>query len=112
MSEKRTKMLTVWVTPDEHQAMLERCNQRQLASWIRDTCLDVRKPRARKIPNVDPQLLRALSGIGNNVNQMARTISMKARGMETLNRLELLTELGAIERLLRELRAEFTGDDR
>ena len=111
MSEKRTKMRTVWVTPAEHQAMLDRCNQRQLASWIRDTCLDVRKPRARKIPNVDPQLLRALSGIGNNVNQMARILSIKARGIETLNRLELLTELGAIERLLRELREDFTGDD-
>lgn len=110
MSEKRTKMLTVWVTPDEHQAMLERCNQRQLASWIRDTCLDVRKPRARKIPNIDPQLLRALSGIGNNVNQIARSIHRNAM-VSPVRSLHALTELAAIERQLKALRQEFTGDD-
>ena len=30
MSEKRNKMLTMWVTEDEHRRLLERCDGRQL----------------------------------------------------------------------------------
>ncbi|HCH8437013.1 MobC family plasmid mobilization relaxosome protein, partial [Citrobacter freundii] len=28
-------MLTMWVTEDEHRRLLERCDGRQLAAWMR-----------------------------------------------------------------------------
>ncbi|MBJ5289986.1 plasmid mobilization relaxosome protein MobC, partial [Salmonella enterica subsp. enterica serovar Derby] len=28
-------MLTMWVTQDEHQHLLERCDGKQLAAWMR-----------------------------------------------------------------------------
>ncbi|MTH05262.1 plasmid mobilization relaxosome protein MobC, partial [Klebsiella pneumoniae] len=31
MADKRNKMLTMWVTEDEHRRLLERCDGRQLA---------------------------------------------------------------------------------
>jgi hypothetical protein len=40
-------MLTMWVTEDEHRRLLERCDGRQLAAWMRQTCLD-EKPARRK----------------------------------------------------------------
>jgi hypothetical protein len=38
-------MLTMWVTEDEHRRLLERCDGKQLAAWMRQTCLD-EKPAA------------------------------------------------------------------
>jgi len=75
MSEKRTKMLTLWVTEDEHRRLLERCDGKQLAAWMRQTCLDERPSRSGKLPTLAPALLRQLAGMGNNLNQIARKIN-------------------------------------
>jgi hypothetical protein len=49
LSEKRNKMLTMWVTEDEHRRLLERCDGRQLAAWMRQTCLDEKPARTGKL---------------------------------------------------------------
>ncbi|TGH32478.1 plasmid mobilization relaxosome protein MobC, partial [Escherichia coli] len=36
---KRARMLTIRVTDDEHARLLERCEGKQLAVWIRQVCL-------------------------------------------------------------------------
>ena len=55
MAEKRTKMLTLWVTEDEHRRLLERCDGKQLAAWMRQTCLDERPARSGKLPTLAVQ---------------------------------------------------------
>ncbi|EHL1837019.1 plasmid mobilization relaxosome protein MobC, partial [Salmonella enterica subsp. enterica serovar Kentucky] len=55
-------MLTMWVTEDEHRRLLERCNGKQLAAWMRQTCLDEKPARAGKLPSLSPALLRQLAG--------------------------------------------------
>jgi hypothetical protein len=42
-------MLTMWVTEDEHRRLLERCDGRQLAAWMRQTCLDEKPARTGKL---------------------------------------------------------------
>ncbi|MDR8248209.1 MobC family plasmid mobilization relaxosome protein, partial [Acinetobacter baumannii] len=58
-----------------YQQLLERCNGRQLAVWMRETCLDTRPARSLRLPSIDPVLLRQLAGMGNNLNQIARKIN-------------------------------------
>lgn len=36
---KRERMLTIRVTDDEHARLLERCEGKQLAVWMRRVCL-------------------------------------------------------------------------
>lgn len=107
MTEKRTKEIKIRLTEDEHAALLARCTSKKLAEWMRETCLDVRQPKARKIPLVDPQLLRALAGIGNNVNQIARLLHKDP----VFTRIKLYDLLITVERDMKEIREEFTGDD-
>ena len=68
-------MLTMWVTEDEHRRLLERCDGKQLAAWMRQTCLDEKPARAGKLPSLSPALLRQLAGMGNNLNQIARQVN-------------------------------------
>ncbi len=42
---KRERMLTIRVTDDEHARLLERCEGKQLAVWMRRVCLS--EPVAR-----------------------------------------------------------------
>lgn len=94
-------MLTMWVTEDEHRRLLERCDGKQLASWMRQTCLDEKPARAGKLPSISPALLRQLAGMGNNLNQIARKVN--ARGT-VQDRVQIIAALMAIDSGLERLR--------
>ncbi|MFO5615089.1 hypothetical protein ACLBQC_31505, partial [Klebsiella pneumoniae] len=51
-------MLTMWVTEDEHRRLLERCDGRQLAAWMRQACLDEKPARACRLPSTSPAMVR------------------------------------------------------
>ncbi|MBE8069610.1 MobC family plasmid mobilization relaxosome protein [Escherichia coli] len=79
-------MLTIRVTDDEHARLLERCEGKQLAVWMR---------RA-------PPLLRQLAAIGNNLNQTARKVN--SGQWSSGDRVQVVAALMAIEGELRSLR--------
>lgn len=114
MSKKRDKMLTMWVTQDEHQRLLERCDGKQLAAWMRQTCLDIRPARSSRLPSIDPVLLRQLAGMGNNLNQIARKIN--GGQWSGADRVQVVAALMAIdaglERLRHTVRKNGADDDR
>ncbi len=114
MSTKRDKMLTMWVTQDEHQQLLERCDGKQLAAWMRQTCLDTRPARSSRLPSIDPVLLRQLAGMGNNLNQIARKIN--GGQWSGADRVQVVAALMAIdaglERLRHTVREKGADDDR
>lgn len=71
--QKREKSIKIRVSDDELRAMRERCDRPQLADWLRDLALG--KKKRRPVPKADPELLRQLAAIGNNLNQLARWIN-------------------------------------
>jgi len=101
LAEKRNKMLTMWVTEDEHRRLLERCDGKQLASWMRQTCLDEKPARAGKLPSISPALLRQLAGMGNNLNQIARKVNTRGTVQD---RVQIIAALMAIDSGLERLR--------
>ena len=70
--EKRTKEIKIRLTETEHQRLLDRCDRTHLAEWLRHLGLGEHTSRKRRVPSVAPELLRQVSGIGNNLNQIAR----------------------------------------
>lgn len=76
-SEKRENKISIRVSDTEKTDLLNRCSGSELAVWMRETCLDQQPKRKPKYPEIDPQLLRQLSGIGNNINQIARHLNSK-----------------------------------
>ena len=107
MEEKREKIIKIRVSPEEFETLKFNSTKAELAAWMRDTCLnpgqtDFVRDLAQPSP-VDPALLRALAGIGNNLNQIARKVNTGE--WEPLQTAEIIAALGAIERELSELRA-------
>lgn len=102
LTDKRSKMLTMWVTEDEHRRLLERCDGKQLAAWMRQTCLDEKPARVGKLPSISPALLRQLAGIGNNLNQIARQVN--AGSGSGNDRVQVVAALMAIDAGLERLR--------
>ena len=107
MYEKRETIIKIRVSPEELETLKFNSTKVQLAEWMRETCLnpgqvDLVRDLVQPEP-VDPALLRALAGIGNNMNQIARRINTGE--WDSLDVVKIVAALGAIERELSELRA-------
>ena len=100
---KRQKEIKIRLTDEEHKNLLDRCNTASLASWMRETCLSEKRTKQSKVVEVDPQLLRQLAGIGNNLNQIARIINQQSKTNEAIDRIAVITALSGIERELQRL---------
>lgn len=63
-----------------------------------------RPQRAQKytgrVNHADPDLMRALAGIGNNLNQLARSVNVSNLANEPLSRVHILSVLRSIEQKL------------
>ncbi|RXY52826.1 plasmid mobilization relaxosome protein MobC [Klebsiella pneumoniae] len=86
-------MLTIRVTDEEHARLLERCEGKRLAEWMRRVCLGEPVARTGKLPTLAPPLLRHLAAIGNNSGQWS-----------SIDRVHVVAALMAIESELRQLR--------
>ena len=109
--EKRTKEIKIRLTETEHQRLLDRCDRTHLAEWLRQLGLGEHTSRRRRVPDVAPELLRQVSGIGNNLNQIARKVNAVGAGHD---RVQIVAALMAIDAGLERLRhavLEKGGDD-
>ena len=67
--DKRTKEIKIRLTENEHERLLARCDRAHLAEWLRSLGLGEHVLRRRRVPDVDPALLRQVTGIGNNLKR-------------------------------------------
>ncbi len=82
-SEKRQRTETIYarVTPEEKAAVIDRADKAGMAvaAFMRAVALGNAGPRAQRRPPVDHVALRQLLGelgrVGNNINQIARTMN-------------------------------------
>jgi len=100
--EKRTKEIKIRMTETEHQRLLERCDRLHLAEWLRQLGLGEQTSRKRPVPEVAPELLRQVSGMGNNLNQLARRLN-QSDSLTPSERVSLLSILNSLDRQLGEL---------
>lgn len=100
--DKRTKEIKIRVTDSEHQRLLDRCDRTHLAEWLRQLGLGEHTSRKRRMPEVAPELLRQVSGVGNNLNQIARRLN-QLEGLNSQQCVSLLAVLNSLDRQLSEL---------
>ncbi|NLU90286.1 plasmid mobilization relaxosome protein MobC, partial [Escherichia coli] len=100
-------MLTIRVTDEEHARLLERCEGKRLAEWMRRGCLGGAGARTGKMPTLSPPLLRHLAALGDNLNQTARK-GNSGQGA-SIDRGHVVAALMAIEGGLRQLRQGVRG---
>ena len=101
MTEKRTKSVKIRLTDDERQQLDQLKVGAELATWMRETCLGKKTKRRNAPLPVDPDLLRKLASLGNNMNQIARQCNTKLQPSDAI---EILVRLDAIETILNKTR--------
>ena len=75
---KRKNIVKIRINNEEKDRLNDLKTRSHLAAWMRETCLDQHpKKQIFKVPKCDPDLLRQIAGIGNNLNQIARTFHLK-----------------------------------
>lgn len=103
MTEKRTKSVKIRLLESELEQLHELKIGNELATWMRETCLNKKSKRRNAPVNVDPLLLRQLAAIGNNLNQLARLAN--ASGMSAIDSIEIITVLNDIQSELEQVKS-------
>ncbi len=101
---KRQKEIKIRLTEEEHQALLERMTGGELATWIRQTCLEEKPNKKRNYKVADPQLLAGLGRIGGNLNQIARQVNTVQSDIE---KIKAFAELAMIREQLQKVLADY-----
>lgn len=104
MTEKRTKSVKIRLFESELLELNQLKTGNELATWMRETCLGKKSKRRNAPIDVDPLLLRQLSAVGNNVNQLARLAN--AKGMSAIDSVEIVCVLHDIKAELEAIRGQ------
>ncbi len=110
--QKRTHSIRFRVTPSEKQEILLRADGKELATWLRSLSLGQKLP-SRSYPNVDPNVVREIARIGNNLNQIARSINSELsrnrnKSSDLFSGFDYLVVLREIHEELRALREDLS----
>lgn len=101
---KRNRSIKIRVSDDELEILRMHSTRSELARWMREVCLSGGQQdfikQAKSAPN--PELLRGLSGVGNNLNQIARRVNTGEWG--ALDKVQIIAALAGVERALTDLR--------
>lgn len=81
-SKKRDKKIQIRLTEHEKNQLLENANGLELSTYLRQVGLSQKaqapNPVAKRVVHtVDPELIREVSKIGININQMAKYLNIK-----------------------------------
>lgn len=79
---------------------------------MREIALGIEQPKSRKVSSkFPPEVARILSGMGNNLNQIARQLNSAAKAgvIENMQVIRAITEVAAAERSLNALREYLAG---
>jgi hypothetical protein len=98
---KRQKEIKIRLTDEEHKQLHELKVGGELASWMRETCLGKKSKRRTAPLPVDPKLLRTLSALGNNINQIARQCNST---LQPTDAIDVLIRLDAIQSKIEQIR--------
>ena len=112
MKEMRTKSIKIRFSEEELLQAKANCPRSEFARWLRELSLDsgsvndVTQPANQPAKNseIDLQFLRQITGIGNNINQIAKRVNSK---YESIDSIDLLQQLNIIERQLQTIIEKF-----
>lgn len=108
-SGKRTKSIKIRVTEDELSALNALKSQAgfsMLAEYMRSISLNFDVSAKQEYPKIDPALLRQVSGIGNNINQIARQVN--ASNLKPSDAAQIISYLSSIDRTLITIRDDWS----
>ena len=71
----RNQTIKIRVTDDELAKMKSRADDLSLSEFVRVVALDEPMPPRKVIQKCDPELIRAVNRIGNNINQIAKQVN-------------------------------------
>jgi hypothetical protein len=105
----RTKSIKIKVTENEFSELndlKEKSGYSALAVYLRETGLNQKVSPKKDYAKIDPELLFQLSGMGNNINQIARQVNsseLKAR-----DAMQIIATLASIDTQLSNVRAAWS----
>lgn len=110
--ELHTERINLRLTKSEYEKLQKKADEHNLgmATFLRDRILELSPPveRVHDLPKIDPELIRTLSGIGNNINQIARLANSQNASYNQVDIVSLRKSLALIAQTLGNIEQHYT----
>jgi hypothetical protein len=109
--EKRNKSIKIRVNESEFSQLnelKEKAGFSMLADYMRSVSLNLEVPAKQEYPKIDPALQRQISGIGNNINQIARQVN--SSDLKAGDAMQIIGYLSSIDRTLEKIRNDWSAE--
>lgn len=105
---KRNQILRIRINDEERETIAKNAGDEvTVSAFVRALALGAKPPRTRRpTPSCDPALVRELSRIGNNLNQLARTVNQHRKSGFDMSAAQVLAELSQMSSALEQIREE------
>ena len=111
--ELRTERINLRLTKAEYEKLQKKADEHSLpmATFLRDRILELSPPveRVHDLPKIDPELIRTLSGIGNNINQIARLANTQNANYSQVDIVTVHKQLALIAQSLGNIEQHYTA---
>lgn len=111
----RENRINLRLNDDEYEMLIKKSNGMSLAKFLREWVLSgempVKKERKTELPKIDPELMRKITSMTNNLNQLTRYAHMEKNEGNPIDILALAFNIESMQRELRELREFYTIGD-
>ena len=100
---KRNRSIKIRVSDDEFERLNARKTRAELARWLRELGLTSGGKTQKVTHELPPEVVRILSGIGSNLNQISRNVNMAAKADRldiSQGLLPLMSQLKSTEKAL------------
>lgn len=102
----RNKSIKIRLSDEEHELLMAKKDQAMLAKWMREFCIGQSGHGQSNHQSIDPILKEQIIRIGNNLNQIAR--SLNARTFRDAELPAMIMAIDKCKSLYDQIRADVT----
>ena len=113
--EIRKRRVELTLSDKEYETLKQKSGGIPLARFLRDWSISgeipVKKERKTELPKINPELMRKITSMTNNLNQLTRYAHMENNQGNSIDILSLAFNIDKMQKELRELREFYTIGD-
>lgn len=105
----RENRVNIRLNDDEYKKLKELADGLSLAKYLR-LMIEYGEPprRVKELPKIDPEFMRKITSMSNNLNQLTRYTHITAKDNNPLDIIKLALEIEAMNQELKELKEKYT----
>lgn len=110
--EVRENRVNLRLSKSEYEILKKKADGMQLAKFLRAWIIEGKpQRRERDLPKINPEFMRKITSISNNVNQLVRYTHSQVKENKAIDLINLAMQIQEMKNEIKELKEKYTVQD-